>query len=1045
MADNPIKIEQSQANTWAQELTLKQLLERTDKSLEVLIQLATKMGVASDDLQHIETGLFLSNKNADQRARENNNSNKNIYDQFGKKSSDNITALQLLGKTFGVAFKSLSTEMSSNNPAGILSAFSNGLKSNNYFLTQLSGTLPKVLINITAVTEAFVEMSKTVIDINQKYMESLSNGIKFDDGLIGLNKAAGESGLGLEKYLAIINKSSAVFAQLGSVQVTKLSKQFTELTRNGSELQMTQTESTQGFMDYLEIQRNSGRLTKLNDQQLVTGGKEFLSNINELSRLSGKSRDELIKQAHDISKDPLINALLAGMPPEAGRKLQDGLTQLGALPADVSSRLKNVAVQFAAGGQGLANVADQNYTLLAAQSNTQKEYMDLLSSIKDNKNVPEALKAWNDAILKSSFVQGQNSVALAKAYPEVAKSFGELRLAAAGLASSQKQLEDANKAAKDLGYKDSQDLENRNKARNTALGDFNKSFSKLSAAFNDLALKIIDPILIPTLEYLSKAVDLFTSTISEIGNKLAPFGDLIGYTMSGFSSNLSDTSKGLIGLTLAITGLVASVAAVRLGFSALGGLFSIFGIGKGGLSKLPVAKLGGLAGASGGAAGEALGGLGSGIGAGLGGIIKGIGSALAALGPESPMILAGAAAIGGSITLIGAGIAGATWLLGAALPKMAEGLNAFSILNGKNLEDVGSGMLKLGAGMALLGACETINAFNAVANSILKFFGVENDPIEKLKRFGEIVDPLNVAGPSLLNFATAFKTTMDTLSQNGLTDGITKGFDQLKEFLTLDFGGLFSSQPKIIGQITSLSDAIGALSKNIQTNMIAAFAKSFTDAIAILQNATITDETFKSLDKLSKFLDNNSVLDQLKNFLSSDAGGLFGGQPKIIGQITDLATSIGVLVEKTSGLSLVNFATSFRDAVDIMQKANLNENIGTVFDQIKSILGSDFSGIFGGQPRIIGQINELASSINQLSEKSTDLTHVTNINNPKIDNTDLQKRTLSYYDNQKTSNDTMIALLSDIKNKLDMLNNTNADGHDDTVRAIKSMSNGIVY
>ena len=154
-------------------------------------------------------------------------------------------------------------------------------------------------------------------------------------------------------------------------------------------------------------------------------------------------------------------------------------------------------------------------------------------------------------------------------------------------------------------------------------------------------------------------------------------------------------------------------------------------------------------------------------GGGLGETIRSIGMALASLGPEAPMIIAGAAAIGGSITLIGAGIAGAVWLMGAALPKFAEGLEPFGRIDGVNLIKVAGGIAALGASMVAFAGMSVLSGLASVGSGILNFFsggGVIGQITSALDKLKPRLADLSSVGTALQSFNQGLKEVSSGLS-----------------------------------------------------------------------------------------------------------------------------------------------------------------------------------------------------------------------------------------------------------------------------------------
>jgi len=172
--------------------------------------------------------------------------------------------------------------------------------------------------------------------------------------------------------------------------------------------------------------------------------------------------------------------------------------------------------------------------------------------------------------------------------------------------------------------------------------------------------------------------------------------------------------------------------------------------------------------------------------------IVALGAASALAGLASPLIIAGGAALGIAIASIGGGIAGATWIMGAAMPKLAEGLKAFTDIDGDKLEKTGMGMIKIGGGLIAMGVGEVANVWGSLASGISSFFGT--DPITKLSRFGEIAEPLQKAADAMAAFAAAYPQSIDAINNTVIDPTAMANFEKLSAAASPGiFGSLFGS------------------------------------------------------------------------------------------------------------------------------------------------------------------------------------------------------------------------------------------------------------
>ena len=348
-------------------------------------------------------------------------------------------------------------------------------------------------------------------------------------------------------------------------------------------------------------------------------------------------------------------------------------------------------------------------------------------------------------------------------------------------------------------------------------------------------------------DVLSKLSEGFKTVIGNIGKGL-------GDAFSGISKGLGELFANLgDGIGKAISSLARGISS---GLTALAEMLgkAIASVSEG-LGKAFAAIAGGI---------------GKGVGVALGAILEGLSIGLKAM--ADPMILLGAAILGGSITLIGAGIAGATWIMGAALPKMAEGLKAFTDIDGTKLEQTGNGMIKIGAGLAAMGAGEVVRSLGSLTGWISSFF--TEDPITKLKRFGEIAEPMKAAADALGKFADAYPRSLAAMNNTSVSQAALESMDRLKLFFKGDtlfnivkkwlvgsedviprlqaFGQLVDPLSAATEAIKKFGQSFGELTEPMNAAAIAItqFSEAYAKAIDLINASVFSDEALDTLDML---------------------------------------------------------------------------------------------------------------------------------------------------------------------------------------------------
>jgi len=337
--------------------------------------------------------------------------------------------------------------------------------------------------------------------------------------------------------------------------------------------------------------------------------------------------------------------------------------------------------------------------------------------------------------------------------------------------------------------------------------------------------------------------------------------------------------------------------------------------------------------------------VGKGIGAGLGGFIKGIGNALAALGPKSLLILAGATAIGGSITLIGAGIAAATWLLGKAMPTLAEGLKSFEQLDGDKLQSAGLGMAAVAGGMAAFGLGSAVAGLGAlvgaVTEGLAKLFGAE-DPMDKLARFAEY----DIDAEKVKNNATAlalFGAASASAGAGAAVSGLGNLFGSIASGLSSLFGGedpmeklqRFASYDIDLVRVTNNANALAAFANSLST-IQESLSDLETGSTANLRNFINASQNFKTegFDRLTASMHEFSAAAAtfiLRANAIPDAG-------EKIAEVVNSMSVLPYMSLRHLGDAMVVLANGLKDFANVTSQS--------LFDQMVSAFANDTTSDF---------------------------------------------------------------------------------------------------
>lgn len=854
-----IKIDGTQADMWAKERTLQSLLSSSGVTNEILLEFS-KQYLKQEDADKLAEKL---SNNADQNTEDltdaivETGKKNNLESRFAAERYTN--AVGNLKDSLLTSLGDIGNSLSTADPGSIFRTISTRLDSANRQFDGMNTSLTRVIAALSIAANVIEVSYERINNLNEGFVQAYSSGVKFADGLSGLNAAVGESGMSMQEYVGIMTKYSQAFNVLGGRRVPELSREFRTLTNNGSLLTMTLAQSQEGLMAYADILRMSGRLQRMTNRDIAAGAKSYLESINELSYASGRSREELMASTRNALARPEFQAFMSTLSDGAKANLEKSITSLAAFGEEIQGKMSSFIEAGMTGGTAAMFKNNEALFMLAQQTGQLPQMMKIIEMAAAGQDITEAMKQFTSGIENSTLASSGQLARLAQFDPMFAgmqQEFGKLLIETNNLEAAQTSLEEAARAA----GMSVEDYKNKQQEQSERFLDANSNMqvamTQLNSAFNELILDLVYPILIPGMHALSTVVWGLSKLLSGL---MMPFTALTEFISSIASPHVGENVGGLLG--------VGASAALGVGLYK-GGRRLLGGRGTPGVNamdmltapELPDAgKMGRL-----GRLGESLGGFGRGTGSGIQGAMTGIAEgfkafanprvaagmlvisgglaatglaltqfanvewddmakagvtigALAlpilfasnAISKIPPTVVVGSGYLAAAIAALGAGIAGAAWLVGSTLPTLAEGVSAFGTIDGANLEKVGIGMLSIGAGLLAMGARDLISAISGFSSWIGSFF--EEDPVERLKRFGELAEPLGKAGPALDAFGTAFLNATAKMNAATLNDSVETSMDQIMRILRMDESGMFGGEPPIIGQINSLADAIGRL------------------------------------------------------------------------------------------------------------------------------------------------------------------------------------------------------------------------------------------
>lgn len=547
-------------------------------------------------------------------------------------------------------------------------------------------------------------------------------GADFGSSIFDSRIAAAQAGLSLEEFSGQIQQNAGTLALLGgstNAGVRRFKNMTQEIQRNlqptFSRLGLTMSETTDLMTDYLEVQTGLGRAQQMTDQELIDGTENYIKELDLLSRTTGMSRKEASEALKAQSKDRVLRSLMMSMDQGLQTQMQGMLATLNKTSPEIADAVKELVVT---GGNPISDTA-KGLMLIAP------ELGSMARGLKDGTvTQQEYMMAVQNAAVRAkeqNKIMGGTNALLGQMGNGMFLVGGDLaqfsEVASKRTEAEQEQIKAQQEA-------------------NKTVADFGSQMTKL----------------------MSGLILVFSPMFKVLGYVTSKLAELVGFLAAGINS-LGGFGKAILGLTMTVLAAIAAYKTAKVAGSAIGGVKNFI---SGGGSKNT------------GGGSQVLEGI-SKSGGGLGAGLKGFASGLTAF--ANPTVLLGAAGLAAAITLIGAGLAAATWLMGGALEKFGEGLGKIGAIDGKNLNDVAMGTLKLSGAMATFGVSGVASGFASLfgggPESFAKNINATLDSLDKGK-----IDSYTVA---LNNLSNSFAGLNSNMSQTMTASNKTSGdkLDQL--------------------------------------------------------------------------------------------------------------------------------------------------------------------------------------------------------------------------------------------------------------------------
>ena len=184
------------------------------------------------------------------------------------------------------------------------------------------------------------------IDTFRQLSES---GASFGNDMMAMRSAAAQAGLSLDMFAEMVGNNSGTMGYLGgttsdgAVRMGKLTKALRSQEMGLMSLGYTQQSLNEGMAEYLEQQAMAGQLRGRSDASLIAGAQTYLTELDKLSRVTGKSRKELQDAMRTNAESANIAVMRSRLSGEALTNFDANLAHLTTMVPGLGDAFKDLS------------------------------------------------------------------------------------------------------------------------------------------------------------------------------------------------------------------------------------------------------------------------------------------------------------------------------------------------------------------------------------------------------------------------------------------------------------------------------------------------------------------------------------------------------------------------------------------------------------------------------------------------------------------------------------------------------------------------------
>ena len=408
---------------------------------------------------------------------------------------------------------------------------------------------------------------------SDQFRTLFATGFRFDQGSMGLAKAAVRAEMSLDQYTEILGRYSTTVGVLGTRAFSDLNVAMRDNLSEVGLLGMNLSELTEYTAEYLDQRRLLGILETSDRRALAENTETYLKNISALSTLLNVSRDQISQ----IVKSSVTVAAFTNALNQAPQALREQMLQTAQVVTGGFAALGNDYANQLAGafttavGRGGLFFTEAGRELLAISQPLYHAMSDLTNVVGPNE-AGAKFSSMLDIMANTTDAERERLMILERSNTQYSEGARKM----IGLINQAQQLEDEQiDAIKNMEkFREAQDVDKTTRA----FTNFEIATQKLKTVFdkfftslfgNNKVLDLFERIMVRVSEAVKRFADLILNNAGSIGDAI---GDAFESVINFFEGFKGKSLGGIImhALSPILQGLKFVIASgIKMGFNAV--------------------------------------------------------------------------------------------------------------------------------------------------------------------------------------------------------------------------------------------------------------------------------------------------------------------------------------------------------------------------------------------------------------------------------------------------------------------------------------------